>query len=154
METRDNVWIEPDKDGKYTEDQLKKELSPLEVAKQFSLEHCRDAEDKKTAIEEINQEFQSVYSDEKDGPKEHVPEELSNTTSSLSKVGTFHTLNDFLALSPDEQQKYLESIKDFGAEVDYLTKALENQKNKKHTWKISEKQLANCKETALIGDNN
>ena len=123
--------IEPDKDGKYTEDQLKKELSPLEVAKQFSLEHCRDAEDKKTAIEEINQEFQSVYSDEKDGPKEHVPEELSNTTSSLSKVGTFHTLNDFLALSPDEQQKYLESIKDFGAEVDYLTKALENQKNKK-----------------------
>lgn len=121
--------IKEDENGKFRKEHLENELSPLEVIKQFSLEHYREKEDNDGASKDIGDIFNEVYSDKKDGQTEDVPEQLSGTNSSLHKVDRFYTDADFLGLDPKAQQEYLESIKDFGAEVDHLTKLLEeNQK--------------------------
>lgn len=125
--------IFPDEDGSFREEHLANELSPLEVIKQFSFDHYKDIQDNDTAFKDIEIAFKEIYDNEKEDQKEPVPEQLSSLNSSLQSK-TFYTDADFLALKPKEQQEYLESIKDFGAEVDRLTKLLEENanNNKKH----------------------
>ena len=114
--------IIPDEDGKYRPEH-EKELSPLEVIKQFSFEHYKEKKDNDEASKDIGDIFSEVYNDEKDGQKEPVPEQLKSLNASLSNK-TFYTDIDFLALPPEKQQEYLESIKEYGAEYDRLTELL------------------------------
>ena len=125
--------IKPDKNGQYKKKHLEKELSPLEIIKQLSFDHCVETSNGKNSTEEINNSFQNVYTDEQNDTTETIPQELTNICNGLQKITTFHTLTDFLGLPEEQQKKYLEDISEFGAEKDFLTKALEeHSKGKDH----------------------
>ena len=132
----DKNGIIPDENGKFREEHLENELSPLNVIKQFSFDHYKESVinhhlNNDTPYLDIDIRFGKIYKDESHGQKEEIPDELKNVNTSLSSIKTFYTDTDFLALQPKEQQEYLESIKDFGAEVDYLTKLLEGNSTAK-----------------------
>lgn len=121
--------IYADDDGSFREEHLANELSPLEVMKEAMFNHYKETKDNKKAFYDIQAEVQNVYEKDEQNP-EQTPEQISSINTNLSSINTFYTTTDFLNLPPEEQKKYLESIKDFGAEVDLLTKALEEKNSK------------------------
>ena len=118
--------IIPDGDGKYKQEHLDKELSPLNVIKELSSEHYKASvgRDKDEIYNEVSDAFNSVYDNESDNKEDHVPEELTSINDGL-KSRTVLTDTDFLALS---EKEHLKGLGDNETERDHLTKLLEDQK--------------------------
>ncbi|MBR2923029.1 MAG: hypothetical protein IKC10_06925 [Alphaproteobacteria bacterium] len=100
-----------------------KELSPMDVMKQAAFDYHKETNDNQRANNDLQEELKSSYENHQENP-EPTP---TNVSSAISNI-VFYTDNDFLDLSEDDQQKYLESISDYGAERDRLEKLLESQK--------------------------
>lgn len=105
--------IKPEKDGSFNDALYEKELSPLEILKDQTLETFKESENNAFSEAAISKSIADAYSDSanKDQEVEKVKQDLK--LQELSKI-EFLNDKDFLDLSEDAQKNYISKLADCG----------------------------------------
>ncbi len=104
--------IKPSNDGKFSDENLKRELAPAELMKIFAAQTLKDHDDEQAARDQISQDLKQVYGEEQ------LPEEVENIKQVSASQANFCDKSDaeFLSLSEDQQNEYLAGLNDLDKE--------------------------------------
>ena len=91
--------ITSQKNGKFSNSQLKKELAPSEVMKYFAAQTLADSDDEEVARRQISDDITSVYENET------APDSIT----SLKNIPSYASDEDFLSMDEEAQNNYLSS---------------------------------------------
>ena len=119
------------------------DLKPLDVMKQAAFDYHKelDISNNEQAKTDLQDEIKALYEKHESQP-EQTPQNLSSAISNI----VFYTDEDFKSLNEEDQQKYLESISEYGGEKDRLEKLLESLKESENDDEKSSFGLKNTDE--------
>ena len=97
--------ITPEKDGKYSEEILNNQLSPLELMNGIASQYLKDEGDNDATRQLIDDGIRNVYGGDAD--------QAAPVLAAVQNAPAYKTDEEFLMLSSQDQQEYLEGLSNF-----------------------------------------